>query len=111
MTRQTDIYNFMNGRDCSASFSDASHNSEYSFNEFLEVENETKRVKNELTSKKNGTFLLEPKVPAVKEFDDDGNDIIISEEVPAVYFEYTTDEDLINSMESFLDVTKLLGEL
>ena len=39
-----DIYDFMNGRDVSASFSDKTHNSDYSFGQFVAVQNEVDRI-------------------------------------------------------------------
>ena len=39
-----DIYEFMDGRDVSASFSDPAHDSKYSFGELLAVDAEAKRV-------------------------------------------------------------------
>lgn len=106
MTIQTD-YDFMNGRDCSESFSDPSHNSAIRFGEFETALTEANRVKNELTSKKNGTFLLEEAIPA--EYDENGN--VIKEAISAVYYKYSTKKALIETITSDLDVSKLYGEL
>jgi len=110
MTQQ-EIYDFMAGRDVSSSFSDKGHNSEIDFIDFMVVDREAKRVKIELASKKDGTFLLEAAIPAVKAVDIAGNETVIEEAVPAVYYEYTNDAALIASITSDLDVEALLGEI
>ena len=104
-----DIYNFMDGRDVSSSFSDKAHNSEYSFEEFIVVDKEAKRVQAEVDSKKAGTYILEVAIPVVKHFDEEtGEEVIDSEAVPAVYYVYTTDLKLKNSVTSELDVSKFI---
>jgi len=111
MTDQ-EIYSFMNGRDVSTSFSDSSHNSEINFIDFVGVDREAKRVKSELASKKDGTFLLEAAFPAITTTNEETGEItILTPAVPAVYYEYTNDAALIASITSDLDVEALLGEI
>jgi len=101
-----EIYDFMGGRDVSSSFSDPAHNSEYDFNSFVECEKEVKRVSAEMRGKKAGTFVLENEIPAV--LDENGD--VVQEAIPAVLYEYTNDEDLVASVESELDVAKILED-
>lgn len=106
MTKQ-EIYEFMNGRDISASYSDPAHNSTIDFAEFVEVVDEADKVKDELSSKKAGTFTISSSVPAV--LNDAGE--VVTEEVPAVFYQYTTDSDLVASITSELDVAAILANL
>jgi len=96
-----EIYDFMNGRDVSSSFSDPSHNSEVSFEEFIAVDKEAKKVKAEILSKKAGTFVLE-------ELDENEIQIETSAYVSAVFYVYTTNAKLVSSITSELDISKLV---
>jgi len=99
MNRKQDIFDFMNGRDISTSYQDVNHKSTYGFQEFVEVWNEGNRVKEEILSKLNGTYVLTAAIPATEE----------SEEVPCVYYNYTTKSNLISSIISDLDIEKVLA--
>jgi hypothetical protein len=70
-------------------------------NEYIEVYNEVERIKQEINSLMNGK-LLEAEV---SHYDDEGNKIIDSE---AVYYNPTTQVDLIAQIESDLDVADVL---
>ena len=103
-----EIYDFMNGRDVSSSFSDPSHNSEVSFEEFIAVDKEAKKVKAEILSKKAGTFVLEEAIPAEYELDENEIQIETSAYVPTVFYVYTTNAKLVSSITSELDISKLV---
>ena len=69
---------------------------------------ELDRVVGLLTAYRNGSVVVTPVVPAV--VDDEGN--ITMPAVPAVYYEYTTDEDLIAQVSSdLLDVSTIYIDL
>jgi 6-pyruvoyl-tetrahydropterin synthase len=91
MKRVQEIYNFMNGRDISTSYQDAAHNSKYDFSDFVAVTDEVNRVKAEFTAKKDGAFLLSSD--------------------PDTYYEYTTDEDVVSSIVSDLNVQTIISTL
>jgi len=102
------VYDFMNGRDVSSSFSDKAHNSEYDFEEFVAVDKEVKKIKAEIISKKAGTFVLEEAIPPKYELDENAIQIETSAYVPTVFYVYSTDAKLIASITSKLDVSKLV---
>ena len=60
------------------------------------VDKEGMKIMNEIQSKFNGSFLLEAKIPAT--YDEEGE--ILTEEVPAVYYQVTTETVLKNSLSS-----------
>lgn len=66
------------------------------------------RIVAELTAYRNGSVVVTPAVPAV--VDDEGN--ITTPAVPAVYYEYTTDADLISQVSSeLLDVADVWADI
>ena len=53
-----EIYDFMAGRDVSASYSDPAHKSQYHFQEFVDVENEVKRIIKESYTYVDGKLVI-----------------------------------------------------
>jgi len=75
--------------------------SAYDPEHFQAVDKEADRISAELAAYKSGSKVITPAVPAV--YDEEGN--VTTEAVPAVCYEYTTDEDLLSQVTSdLLDV-------
>ena len=71
------------------------------------VNKEGDRIINEIMSKENGTFIVEPAYPAT--YNEDGS--IKEEAVPAVYFDASDTNFLINSLTSdLLDVATVYAD-
>ena len=70
------------------------------YEESLKISAEIQRIENEVISKMNGTFITSPKV-----FND--LELISGEE----YYSVTTKQDLIDSIDSFLDVEIVLNDI
>ena len=74
---------------------------------FKLVNTEADRIVNELNAYKNGKIIT-PKVLAT--YDESGE--VLTEEVPAVHYVYTTDKDLISQVSSdLLNVTTIYNDI
>lgn len=70
----------------------------YPVQKIEQVDAEVKRIKEELSAYKSGAKVISEAVPAV--LDEEGN--VLTPEVPAVYYQYTTDQDLLAQVSSEL---------
>jgi len=107
MVDYNEVYSFMAGRDCSASFQDPAHNSAYDFGDFVVVETEKKAIESDIKSLMSGSVVLTPAEPA--EYDEEGNETKAA--VPATYVVIESEEQLLATLGSeILDVETIYND-
>ena len=105
-TKASEIYGLIQGApELSLAELASVQDTEYLYTSLLEVKSEIDRIVRELREYKNGKLLQ----AEVSHYTEEGEKVIDSE---AVYYEYTTDEDLAEQVSSdYLDVMTIIEDV
>lgn len=105
-TKASEIYSMIQGApELSLAELASVQDTEYLYTSLLDVKSEIDRIVRELREYKNGKLLQ----AEVSHFTEEGEKVIDSE---AVYYEYTTDEDLAEQVSSdYLDVMTIIEDV